>query len=274
MRIKILSSAMKTFWYSDRIGEELIICSYDIHDRDNSFKSCELSHYIRNSDCTITELPESFCVKICDDIEKWNKYIKWLNKTYKSTIDGDEFYHYGVFKKGVVFSDTSFGTEIHIDDMIKHIDYMESQQHINGGEQFSKESQLTVKMEKQKLSRQGLKEIHSVACSTWKGKLQLMGIRNPLENFIELNQDEVNEIFNACTKEQLPIVSKYLKQDDGSVDIMKFKCEIYDNDGRAVIEKRFDGEYGHKSLLLDDAYDWEIKKDSKGYLCLIPTKKK
>jgi hypothetical protein len=94
-----------------------------------------------------------------------------------------------------------------------------------------------------------------------------------LEDYIELYQEEVDKMFRACTKEQLPIVSKYLKQNDGSVDIMKFKCEIYDKDGRAVIEKRFDGEYGHKSLLLDDAYNWEIKKDSKGYLCLIPTKK-
>jgi hypothetical protein len=233
--------------------------------------------------------------------------------------------------------------------MIKHIDYMESQQHIKGGEQFYKESQLTVKMKQefdlttdegklayakkyypigtkyislgsdgqvyrnseitstpryfgncieggfayiyangkwaeiikeeinmgtQKLSRQGLKEIHSVACSSWKETLEQFGRRNPLEDYIELTQEEVDIMFDACTKEQLPIVSKYLKKDEGTVDIMKFKCEIYDNDGRAVIEKRFDGEYGHKSLLLDDAYNWEIKKDSKGYLCLIPTKKK
>ena len=55
---------------------------------------------------------------------------------------------------------------------------------------------------------------------------------------------------------------------------MKFKGEIYDNDGRAVIKKRYNGEYAHKSLLLEDVYNWEIKKDSKGKLCLIPTKKK
>ena len=95
-----------------------------------------------------------------------------------------------------------------------------------------------------------------------------------IEDYIELTQEEVDAMFRDATSSQLPIVSKYLKQDDGSVDIMKFKCEIYDADGRAVIEKRFDGEYAHKSLLLDEVYDWEIKKDSKGYLCLIPTKKK
>jgi len=286
MKIKILSSAMKTFWYSDRIGEELIICSYDIHDRDNSFKSCELIHYIRNSDCTITELPESFCVKICDDIEKWNKYIKWLNKTYKSTIDGDEFYHYGVFKKGVVFSDTSFGTEIHIDDMIKHIDYMESQQHIKGGEQFSKESQLIAKMDKiikeeknmetQKLSRQGLKEIHSIACSSWKNVLEQSGSRNPLEDYIELTQEEVNKMFNACTKEQLPIVSKYLKQDDGSVDVTKFNVsgKGFCDNNHYIIRDREIGKYKRKSFLLSSQYSWEFREDELCQLCLMPTKKK
>jgi len=129
-------------------------------------------------------------------------------------------------------------------------------------------------METQKLSRQGLKEIHSVACSEWREKLEGYGKRNILEDYIELTQEEVDEMFKACTKEQLPIVSKYLKQDDGSVDVMQFRCDIYDKEGRSVIQKRFNGEYARKSLLLDHYYNWEIKKDDEGYLCLIPTKKK
>lgn len=129
-------------------------------------------------------------------------------------------------------------------------------------------------MSKQKLSRQGLKEIHSVACSNWKGKLEGMGIRNPLEDYIELTQEEVDAMFKACTKEQLSIVSKYLKQDDGSVDITKFNGKIFGEDGRAVIEKRFFGEYANKSLFLGGGYNWEIKTDELGQLCLIPTKKK
>jgi hypothetical protein len=121
-------------------------------------------------------------------------------------------------------------------------------------------------MEKQKLSRQGLKEIHGVACSYWKGKLQGMGIRNPLEDYIELTQEEVDTIFKACTKEQLPIVSKYLKQDDGSVDLS--------NGYNGLIAVRLDYEYANKAFWLSPSYDWEIKKDSSGYKCLIPTKKK
>lgn len=118
-------------------------------------------------------------------------------------------------------------------------------------------------METQKLSRKGLKEIHSVACSTWKTNLENYSKRNTLEDYIELTNIEVNHIFNSCTKEQLSIVSKYLKQDDGSVDVTNVSINI-----------RVGGEYENKAFALHEDYNWEIKKDSFGFLCLIPTKKK
>jgi hypothetical protein len=130
-------------------------------------------------------------------------------------------------------------------------------------------------METQKLSRQGLKEIHSVACSNWKGKLEGMGIRNPLEDYIELTQEEVDEMFTACTKEQLPIVSKYLKQDDGTLDLKNVQggfIGLADND--SLIALRTKCEYGNKSFWLNSNYNWEIKRDTDNVLCLIPTKKK
>ena len=117
----------------------------------------------------------------------------------------------------------------------------------------------------QKLSRKGLKEIHSVACNAWKGALEHYGTRNPLEDYVELSKQEVQTMFNECTKEQLPIVSKYLKEDDLSV---------YFGDKVKEIRVRKSGEYANKSLNLNDVFDWQIKKDSEGKLCLIPTKKK
>jgi hypothetical protein len=277
MKVKILESSG---WYKHFVDSEFEFVRYVVDDYLGIH--IEDTGWIYRPHCVITELPESFCVKRCDDGIKWGKYIDWLNKKCGNILNGFSYEYYGVHKTTVCGNDEPIGTEIHIDDMIKHIDYME--RHIKGGEQFSKESQLIAKMDKilkqetnmntQKLSRQGLKEIHAIACPNWKEVLEHYGSRNPLEDYIELSQKEIDIMFNACTKEQLPIVSKYLKKDDGSVDIMKFKGQIYDNDGHAVIEKRCYGEYGHKSLLLDDAYNWEIKKDSKGKLCLIPTKKK
>lgn len=131
-------------------------------------------------------------------------------------------------------------------------------------------------METQKLSRQGLKEIHGVACPNWKDVLAHYGSRNPLENYIELTQDEVDKMFKDCTKDQLPIVSKYLKKDDGSVDVskMRFKNNGVRSDNDDLITIRTVGEYKDKAFYLTSFYNWEIKTDSLGKLCLIPTKKK
>jgi len=132
------------------------------------------------------------------------------------------------------------------------------------------------KMETQKLSRQGLKEIHSVACGGWKEILEKYGTTNPLEDYIELTQEQVNTMFNSSTKEQLPIVSKYLKQDDGSVDVTNFPLSgkgFCDGNFYIIRDSEW-GEYKKQSFLLSQRYDWEIKTDNVGQLCLIPTKKK
>jgi hypothetical protein len=129
-------------------------------------------------------------------------------------------------------------------------------------------------METQKLSREGLKEIHSVACPNWKDVLAHYGSRNPLENYIELTQDEVDKMFKACTKEQLPIVSKYLKQDDGTLDLKNVQGGfrgLANND--LLIGLRITREYSNKSFWLNPNYNWELKQDSDNVLCLIPTKK-
>lgn len=131
-------------------------------------------------------------------------------------------------------------------------------------------------METQILSRQGLKEIHAIACPNWKEVLEHYGSRNLLENYVELTQNEVDKMFAACTQEQLPIVSKYLKQDDGSVDVTEFTVsgKGFCDDNFYIIRDREHGEYKRKSFLISEQYNWEIKKDKLGQLCLIPTKKK
>lgn len=344
MKIKILSSNNKSTWYNRYLNNQIIDVYYDIRLPKRCFTGKNGNHCLFNDDVVITELPESFCVKKSFHAEKWNKYINWLNKTYHDMFNGFCWNYYGVKSSKTSSLDEPFGTEIHIDDMIKHIDYMESQQYIKGGKQISKESQLTVNMkpefdlttdegrleyakkyypigtkyislgsegqvyrnseitrtpryfgscieggfayiyangewaeiikeetnmETQRLSREGLKEIYSVACDEWQGKLKSFGYRNPLENYIDLTNEEVNEMFFASNDKQKSILSKYLKQDDDSVDVSG--CNISTN---KIIDIRGSGEYENKSFWLSEIYNWEMKKDSIGKLCLIPTKKK
>ena len=330
MKIKILKSSG---WYRNFVGSEFEVDEYDKDHTRLPFKISGMG-WVYESDCVITELPESFCVKRCDNIfSTWKKYIKWLNKTYNKEYYDNVGTYYGCDMGSCWSLATPIGTEIHIDDMIKHIDYMESQLTVNMNKEFEPEFDLTTddgrlayarkyypigtrvtntigervtveeiffcdehhirlqigdgllydgdknkwaeiikeetNMQSQKLSRKGLKEIHSVACPNWKLILEGWGSRrNPLEDYIELIQKEVDRIFNAFTEEQLPIVSKYLKQNDGSVNLSE------DRFVTDYITRRVGGEYEDKSFVLTGKFDWEIKTDSFGYICLIPTKKK
>jgi len=341
MKIKILKPLG---WYNGVVGREFEVDKYEIDDYLRFKVNNHGWVYIHN--CVITELPESFCVKRCDDKEKWKKYIQWLNKTCKNDFSGNGVnLYYGSLEGGAWYGYGSFGTEIHIDDMIKHIEYMESQLTVKMDKEFDlttnegrlayakkhypigtkyipvyrngnnwekhliqtvsfnaslfedgrieggkgyiyangewaeiiKEEVKETIMETQKLSRQGLKEIHSVACTSWKKTLvDWAKNRNIFKEYIELSQEEVNKMFDACTKEQLPIVSKYLKQDDKSVYLTNIKTDsdsIWLGDN-CIITPRKSSEYENKAFNLDDNFKWEIKKDSLGILCLIPTKKK
>lgn len=345
MKIRILRSD-KGKWYhnTDNISKEFRVIDY--YDSSILRFLIEGGSWVDKNDCVITDLPESFCVKRCDDTAKWKKYIDWmnLNSNRNSNYIGTARLYYGFIDKNFKgdFDDKPFGTEIHIDDMIKHIDFYSEPMVVESEEEKKMETNIlelirlfpelptdyakelviealkvkngnlihlskfinTVKntlttnyniipgnlpdnkadyvwrkindfknkeeiMETQRLSRQGLKEIHSVACASWKSSLELLGANNPLEDYIELNQDQIDAMFKACTSSQLPIVSKYLKQDDGSVNVTG--SDICGND---FIGIRCFGKYADKSFYLSDNYNWEIKTDDAGELCLIPTKKK
>jgi len=132
------------------------------------------------------------------------------------------------------------------------------------------------KMETQRLSRKGLKEIHSIACTAWKSTLEEWGNTNPLEDYIELTQEQVNNMFKACTSTQLAIVSKYLKEDDGSIDLKAYQTteQGFYKGNAYILRSRIVGKYEGKSFYLDKHFNWEIKTDDLGELCLVPTKKK
>jgi hypothetical protein len=104
--------------------------------------------------------------------------------------------------------------------------------------------------------------------------LELLGANNPLEDYIELNQDQVDAMFKACTATQLPIVSKYLKQDDGSVDISKV---TYDENGTRLNDVYVVRHNAITSITkgfwLNPDFNWEVKMISDTPF-LVPTKKK
>jgi len=233
----------------------------------NVFDNYSITYVKANNNVEIIELPTNkfdMTYPIYDMSTNEGR-LAYANKHYPI---GTEFLNTsGEWRKVTSIPKIYSGTIIDVQVMDKHgkngfLSDIYSEEH--GWRKIIKQEEKV--MEKQKLSRQGLKEIHSVACSSWKTTLEQFGRRNPLEDYIELTQEEVDGMFKACTENQLPIVSKYLKQDDGSVDLS--------NGYNGLIGVRLDYEYANKSFWLSPSYDWDIKEDSFGYKCLIPTKKK
>lgn len=131
-------------------------------------------------------------------------------------------------------------------------------------------------MKPQKLSRQGLKEIHGVVCGKWKDTLLTYGSRNPFEDYVELSNKEVTEMFKACDAKQKAIVSRYLTE-----KAPKDFESIIKNIGAAglqgltqdLISTRVGGKHEYKAFVLDNQFDWIMDFDDNGFLCLIPTNK-
>lgn len=61
--------------------------------------------------------------------------------------------------------------------------------------------------------------------------------------------------------------------EDKSVDVAYKNGEFTVDGDSNRLQRRITGEYRHKSFWLSPLLNWEIKKDSDGQLCLIPTKK-
>ena len=70
------------------------------------------------------------------------------------------------------------------------------------------------------ITKENLKKIHDVACSTWKEKLTQYAIRNPFGKEVELTSDEVNEMFDASDEKQSKVLNKFLKRDNGVMGIV------------------------------------------------------
>ena len=85
----------------------------------------------------------------------------------------------------------------------------------------------------------------------------------------------ITEYYNreACSgwKEKIEKAFPFVKEDDKAVYFGNIK--VFTGDSSLIVADRLSGEFKGKALALSDNYNWEIKRDSDGTLCLIPTKK-
>jgi hypothetical protein len=68
-----------------------------------------------------------------------------------------------------------------------------------------------------------LKEIHDIACHTWKEIILGYAARDAFGDTVELTAREVDGMFDAATKEQLPVLNKIFGEREEKIDFDKIK---------------------------------------------------
>jgi hypothetical protein len=122
--------------------------------------------------------------------------------------------------------------------------------------------------------------IHSIACSTWKERIADYLPRVDNDQEITFDQEEVDTMFEAATETQLPtlenIFGKQVKKELTLKDMADGRPLFRENPNEgltAMIEPRIGkcSDLKDKAFWLNHTYNWELKKDNEGVLCLVPT---
>lgn len=131
-------------------------------------------------------------------------------------------------------------------------------------------------MKKFTITAELAQSIIDIACNAWKKQLAEKWANNiVLGNEIEISEEFYKEMRAACTPPQNELFDKIFgKDDDGSVNLTGVDSFELHGASNQMIDVRRGYEYGNKAFGLSNKYNWEIKRDSEGALCLIPTKKK
>jgi hypothetical protein len=118
--------------------------------------------------------------------------------------------------------------------------------------------------------------IINIACVNWKKQLAEKWANDiVLGNEIKISEEFYKEMRAACTHPQHKLFDGIFgKVGNGSVDLSEVNSEKLQKITLYLMEVRDSDEYKDKSFYLAADYTWEIKRDSKGLDCLIPTKKK
>jgi hypothetical protein len=218
------------------------------------------------------ELPKDWYIQITeenfDELEAWRKSVcdpKWTSSPQigyfiLSKHKYDNSYYSCHLKERMLKS--SYPNHVKID--------LETFRKITGS---SKQTQK--EMKPRIITAEQAQSIIDIACTTWTGKLADKWAKDIVtKKPIEISEEFYQEMRKACTDAQHKLFDQIFGVDDGSVDLSHLITERVRASTDQLIDVRDSDEFEKKAFWLDGDYNWEIKKDRKGLLCLIPTKKK
>jgi len=150
--------------------------------------------------------------------------------------------------------------------------------HPSTKEAYDKQNSKNTTMKTFPITRSQFRELHAIACSTWKEKLTKLCTETikPFDEKGELSYETVKSMFDAAIATQLPVVKKMFPNfsTDKSINIRKkspeeiFTQEACDG---GMINVRLYGAYEDKAFYLSKKYKWELKEEGNEEFILIPT---
>ena len=146
------------------------------------------------------QLPQYFIVNRVEDNPLWDEYIKWLNETYKIDWNGNAFTYYGY--------DGSTNSGENGTDGWNEIYEFKNNPTIITLEEWDECINNKNKNEmEQTLTREQLKQIYDVACSSWKSKINNLVKRiDQYSNTLNLTDEFVKEMFTAANGDQKEVL--------------------------------------------------------------------
>lgn len=131
-----------------------------------------------------------------------------------------------------------------------------------------------------KLTEENAKKIISMACKDWRKELSdLWGSELLLNGYVMVSEEYYNKMRKACTKEQNSLFDEIFGKDSREIDLTKpdtfhnLKLFSENESCPSLVRIRKLGNYINKGFYLNKNFNWEIVRDDKGLMCLIPTKK-
>lgn len=215
------------------------------------------------------------------DIGKWYRNIRWQSKAGKVKSYNDDRVSFSEY----ISSEGEhmyFNFENPSSDTFIEVPLSEIQQYLPINHPDNKQENKTV-MIKQILTvaATDVLRIHRIACSTWKDIIvrdYLPRVGN--DQNITFTQHEIDAMFKCATETQLPVLEnifgKQVKETLKDIADGKplFREDSYGGT-TAMVEVRIGGsDLKDKAFWLNTTYNWELKKDNEGVLCLVPTPKK
>lgn len=131
------------------------------------------------------------------------------------------------------------------------------------------------------LNRKNAKKIIEIACDEWK-KILIDKWSAPLllDDSVKISEDFYKKMRKACNSEQHELLDQIFGKELEEIDLSRpstfDNLELFKPNGNSkysLLAIRSFSEYKNKAFYLNSNFNWEIKEDNSGSLCLIPTKK-